>query len=328
MKAKKQTKTNALIPQADTTEAIAWNESVKLAAMLLHWNIADGSFDLIRLMHMHQVWSAQRILKQDDQLLAQLLDQWPIADTAPRIWACFHIGPYALISRALIKKGIGIAVLLKDDVYEEQHQVYVKHFRSYFGHDPRSSELQFIRSGSKASLIQLKRCLADGLHVVCFVDGQEGGTSVKSRATIQLYNTEIDVRLGVAMLSHWTKVPVRPLVLTVQGEELHVRSPADYKVEAYEDYTSLLQNCYNIIATLTPQELVQWDVVPTLFDTLMPGRPTEESKATLFKNALWIPIFVRGQHILVDLRSGVGVSISRSEHQLIYGYIQEIMASF
>lgn len=321
-------KRKTYVPSPRSEEALVWNDSVKLAAMLLHWNITTDYQELIRFMRMHQAWTMQGSFEQSDLLLEQLLDQWPVADQNPRIWACFHIGPYGLISRALLERGAGVAVLLKDEVYDEQYAVYVEHFRANFGHDPHPSELRFIRAGNKNSLIQLKSCLAEGLHVICFVDGQEGGASPKGRIPIQLHGMVMEARLGIATLSHWTDVPVRPLVLTVQNDRLQVTSSADYYVKTKEEYASLLQACFNLIAALPPKELIQWDFIPMLFDEYFSERLVEENEKTVFEKALWVPILVPDIHLLFDLRTGNGVKVSSGEHRKIYACVQNIMAKF
>lgn len=305
-------------------EALAWNESVKLAAMLFHWNLTTDYASLLRVMQTHQEWSGQPLFQQDEEMLEELLDNWPVEDTAPRIWACFHVGPYALISRALIKKGVGVAVLLKEEVYEEQHSAYIEGFRKSFDRHPSPADMQFIHAGSTGSLVQLKRCLSEGMHVVCFIDGEEGGASPNSKTNVQLHGMDIETRMGIASLSCWTGVPVRPLVLTVKHDKLNVRSPDDYTVNSSADYAGLMQYCYNTMMDLDPVELAQWQCIPALFEYFFSKKEDLYDNKQL-KNALWMPVIIPDKYLLIDLRSGMGVELSKSEHQKIYSDLRELM---
>ncbi|TYR31696.1 hypothetical protein FXV77_20860 [Sphingobacterium phlebotomi] len=153
---------------------IFWNQSVKLASMLYHWKLVDSYESILTLINIHQQYLQQATFKPDRIFLPPLEEQLPKVD-GPRIWACFHIGPYALMARALIRRGHGIAILLKDEVFEEQYPMYMQQFKKSFGREPKPTELQFVRSSSSRSLIQLKQLLKKGYHVICYVDGEEGG---------------------------------------------------------------------------------------------------------------------------------------------------------
>src|SRR5690606_2136949 len=121
---------------------ILWNQSVKAASMLYHWKLVDSYESILRLLSIHQTYLQQEHFKHDNTFLPQLEEQLPKVD-GPRIWACFHIGPYALMARALIRRGYGIAILLKDEVFEEQYPMYMQQFKRSFGREPKASELQF-----------------------------------------------------------------------------------------------------------------------------------------------------------------------------------------
>src|SRR5690606_4514369 len=195
---------------------ILWNQSVKAASMLYHWKLVDG----------------------------------------PRIWACFHIGPYALMARALIRCGYGIAILLKDEVFEEQYPMYMQQFKKSFGREPKPTELQFVRSSSSRSLIQLKQLLKKGYHVICYVDGEEGGNGGKGWTQIHVPNTTLDVRMRMAILSQLSCVPIRPIILTTEGEKLTLRSRGDLYVNNRQQYQAAMQYCYQMLGELPAEEIL------------------------------------------------------------------------
>ena len=303
MKQKQLTK--PIESSTDNIRADAWNRSVKMVTMLYHWKLADGYEVIFRLIQLHQKWILQTSFKYDNTLLPQLLAQLPPI-TEPRIWACFHVGPYALLARALLTQGHGIAVLLKDEVYEEQYPQYLQQFKRAFGREPRPAELCFVRSSGNQSLVKLRQCLENGFHVLCYIDGQEGATGEKGWTSIQLHGTPISVRMGMAVLSQWTRTPVCPIVLTAHDDKLKVRHRQGIQIESREDYAPALQYCYQLLERLKPEELVQWEFLPTLFDKLGSGLlPPTEGKA------LWLPARTPDKYILFDVVSKQAVEVSR-----------------
>lgn len=302
-----------------------WNNSVKISSLFTQWQLLPDYDSLFRVMRMRQDWVENSLIAEGDNLLQQLLEQWPINDRRARIWASFHIGPYVLLSRALIQQGMGVAILLKDEVYEEQHEVYINSFRQYFGHDPSPNELRFIRTDNSNSLIKLKQALQEGLHVICFIDGKEGGYSANSKVDVQVYNSTFQARLGIAILSRWAKTPVRPIILTLQEEKLKVYSPTDYWVDSPEAGKALLQNCYNLLQKLDISELVQWDGLLGLIQEKVEQNQLKEEpeEEWMIDRAFWIPIFVQGKHLVVDLHTGKGKSIPADLHRRLYEMFQD-----
>ncbi|PRD47723.1 lysophospholipid acyltransferase family protein [Sphingobacterium haloxyli] len=276
---------------------ILWNQSVKAASMLYRWELVDSYESILRLVHIHQSYLQQEPFKHDKTFLPQLEAQLPLVD-GPRIWACFHVGPYALMTRALIRREYGIAILLKDEVFEEQYPMYVTQFEKSFGREPKPSELQFVRSSGSTSLIQLKRLLKDGFHVICYIDGEEGGSGEKGWTQIHVHNTTLDVRMGMSILSQLSGVPIRPVVLTTEGEKLTVRSKGDLYVNNREQYQATMQSCYNLLEDLSAEELLQWESIPRLFER------TISTKIETWEPPIWLPVYAKQKNMLLDVVSG------------------------
>ena len=276
---------------------ILWNRSVKLASMLYHWKLVLSYESILTLINIHQRYLRQEPFKHDHTFLPQLEEQLPKVD-GPRIWACFHIGPYALMARALIRLGYGIAILLKDDVFEEQYPMYMQQFKRSFGREAKASELQFVRSNSSRSLIQLKQLLNKGYHVICYVDGEEGGSRERGWTKIQLHNTTLDVRMGMAILSQLSGVPIRPVVLTTEGDKLTVRSRGDLYVNNREEYQTVMQYCYQMLEDLSAEEILQWERIGKLYDK------TVSTKTETSETPIWLPVYAKQKNMLLDIVSG------------------------
>lgn len=285
------------------TSVDAWNKSVKCATLLYHWQMIDGYEALFRIMNIHQKWIAQATFKHNNMLLPQLLAQLPPI-TGPKIWACFHVGPYALLGRALLQCGHGIAVLLKDDVFEEQYPQYIQQFKRSFGRAPKPTELCFVRSGGTQSLLKLRQCLEKGFHVLCYIDGQEGAASEKGWTTVEVHATSLDVRMGMAVLSDWSNIPLCPILMTIDNGKLVVRYRQDIQVTGRGDYPHAMQYAYQLLETLEAEEFIQWEFLPQLFDRIASESfsPVNEKDA-LHRKHLWLPIDIQGEPMLFNLVS-------------------------
>lgn len=227
------------------------------------------------------------------------------------------------MARALIRKGYGIAVLLKDEVFEEQYPQYIEQFKKSFGREPRGTELQFVRSAGATALIKLKQLLEQGFHVICYVDGEEGSREEKGWTTIQLYGNPLDVRLGMAVLSQWTGIPIRPIVLTTKDKKLTLRSKDDFHVKSKEEYQAAIQYCYSILEELDTEEIVQWECVPKLFDRLAPS-----FSPNTVEKPIWLPVYLPDSNMLFDIVSGKCVPMSAMQSEKMNVLRKELLHQF
>src|SRR5690606_3861198 len=93
-------------------DGVSWNDSVKAITLLYHWGMLNNYESVLRTIYLHQKWGYRKKFKADNNFLMQATELLQEIE-GPRIWACFHIGAYGLLARALIKKGCGIAILQK-----------------------------------------------------------------------------------------------------------------------------------------------------------------------------------------------------------------------
>src|SRR5690606_25573008 len=305
----------------EKNDHILWNQSVKAASMLYRWKLVDSYESILRIINIHQKYLQQETFQPDHTFLPQLEEQLPKVD-GPRIWACFHIGPYALMARALIRCGYGIAILLKDEVFEEQYPMYMQQFKKSFGREPKPTELQFVRSSSSRSLIQLKQLLKKGYHVICYVDGEEGGNGEKGWTQIHVHNTTLDVRMGMAILSQLSGVPIRPIILTTEGEKLTLRSRGDLYVNNRQQYQAAMQYCYQMLGELPAEEILQWECIPRLFDkTVSPRIETLETP-------IWLPVYAQDKNMLLDIVSGKYAEVPAEQFEKMDALRQEFLKQF
>lgn len=306
-------------PPVMNGEVSGWNRSVKSVALLYRWNLIEGYQEAFRMLARHQNWEAQAAGGRGNALLRSLKLQLPLVD-GPRIWACFHIGPYGLLARALIRQGHGVAILLKDAVFDEQYPQYIQRFQEDFGRPPTARELQFVRSGDSRALFRLKKLAGEGLHIICYIDGREGAYDEKGWTNIQLHGSIYDVRAGAAVLAHWTKIPLLPLVLTFSGcDQVQVYAGDEVPVNQSSDYQPAMNRCYQLLEALSPEELIQWERLPDLYQlTERRTEPPEE------KEALWVPIGGKRRNILFDLDSGCAIVVSKGEFRPLLAHLKRL----
>lgn len=270
-----------------------WNKGIKCITLLYHWGMIDDSDDALRIMRLYQRWVTQRAFKHEEALLQQLQTQLPPI-TGPKIWACFHLGPYALLARALLQRGEGLVILLKESVYKEQYPIYVEHFKRMFGRAPQPTELYFVCAEEMGALIKLRHCIERGLHVLCYIDGREGAIEDRGWTNVNVHNISLDVRKGMAVLSQWAKTPICPLLMTVDDEELRVRYRPEIAVTCKDDYGPALQYAYQLLETLRPEEFIQWEFSHHLFDN-MKSVPLPD------RADLWVPVDIDGEMRLFNM---------------------------
>lgn len=295
---KKMKNTGVLVHTgADRNEISAddWNKGIKCITLLYHWGMIEGYEDALRIMGLYQNWIMQGAFKHDEALLPQLQGHLPPI-MGPKIWACFHVGPYALLARALLQRGEGLVVLLKESVYKEQYPIYVEHFKRMFGRAPEPTELYFVCAEEMGALIKLRHCIERGLHVLCYVDGQEGAIADRGWTSVNVHHIPLDVRQGMAVLSQWTKTPICPLLMTVDEDRLQVRYRPEIAVTCKDDYGPALQYAYQLLETLRPEEFIQWEFSHHLFANM-------ESVPVPDRDDLLVPVDIQGKIRIFNMGS-------------------------
>jgi hypothetical protein len=297
-----------------------WYRSLKSIALLYRWRLIHSHDELIGLLHIHQSWMAQQHYRIDDNLLDQLIGSWPALARHPRIWACLHIGPYAMIARALMVLGRKLAILLRADVFEEQGQIYRQQYKLSFGREATEAELIFIKADLGNPLLKLREALHKNYDVIIYVDGQlsmdEPG---RAWAKVKLHGTDLFLREGIVALSHWTETPIIALLLTRIGAQIRLRASEDLYVHSKADYARIMEHVFDPMHLLHAEELLQWECLPTIFDKRLIGLPEQKPD-----QAIWLPFLVADKGMLFDLTTCRSVGIGPKEFELVYQKFREI----
>ncbi|WP_286778651.1 MULTISPECIES: hypothetical protein [Sphingobacterium] len=292
---------------------VNWIRGLKCASLFYQWELVKNYESVFKLLKIYQHWFGQDRHQANDLYLKHLIDIWPFTGKSIRIWSCMHIGPYGMIARVLIVLGFKVAVLLRSDVYEEQVAIYKKQFELSFGKDATESELLFIKSDVGNPLLRLKDAISKGFQVVIFIDGHlSQNEHGKGWGTVNLYNSDINLREGILALSYWTQTPITSLFLTIFGEEIKLRYVNNIVVKKKLDFHRILQNIFEPIHDLEIEELIQWEFLPIIFDltTIQQGNKNIGS-------SLWLPLYMQNKEMLFDITTGRSVWVSQNEYNII-----------
>ncbi|WP_454881497.1 hypothetical protein [Sphingobacterium detergens] len=297
-----------------------WYRSVKSIALLYRWGLIHSHDELIGLLRIHQSCMAQQHYRIDDNLLDQLISSWPALDRHPRIWACLHIGPYAMIARALMVLGRKLAILLRADVFEEQDHIYRQQYKLSFGREATEAELIFIKADHGNPLLKLREALRKNYDVIIYIDGQlsmdEQG---RGWATVKLHGTELSLREGIVALSHWTGTPITAVVLTGIGAQIRLQVSEDIYVQRKADYPRIMQKVLDPMHLLNAEELLQWECLPAIFDKSHLDLPEKKPD-----QAIWLPFLVADKGMLFDVTTCRSVGIGPKEFELVYQKFREM----
>ncbi|WP_343319327.1 hypothetical protein [Sphingobacterium multivorum] len=289
----------------------SWHRSLKAVALLYRWQLIPQDGDLIRLLQMCQDWFNQPRYRSDDHLFQQLVHNWPRSDRQPHIWACLHIGPYGMLPRMLMRQGHKLAILLRSAVFEAQAAIYRQQFRCTFGREATAAELIFVKADQGNPLRRLREALQQGFHVIFFVDGQlDIGQSAKGWIPVRLHGVELSLRAGIAALSCWSGVPITAAILTCRQEQMSLYLGEDRTVHNKADYQPILQSVVDLVQELEPEELIQWECLPRLFDSGAADGPNK-----LPRRSIWLPLVVGEKEMLFDLATGRSVVIGAQEFE-------------
>ncbi|QIH35897.1 hypothetical protein [Sphingobacterium sp. DR205] len=290
-----------------------WYRSLKCVSLLYQWKLINNYDSIIKLLKVYLNWSQQTRFQNDTDLLNDLLSKWPFKYKEVRIWACMHVGPYAIVVRALINMEYKVAILLRSDVFEEQMNIYKKQYQLSFGREAAESDLLFIKSDVGNPLLRLKDAILKGYQVVIFIDGHIGNNeNAKGWQSVKLYGSTVNLREGVAALSHWTNTPITTLMLSLVDEKINVRYKQNELVKHKTDYQNVLQNIFGFIHCLATEELIQWEYLPVIFEKRI---VSEEKKHN--SPGIWLPLLIQNKEMLFDVTTGRSVLINQSDFDKI-----------
>lgn len=174
-------------------------------------------------------WEDQHLCGAIDNLQMHLHGYLP---DSPVIFCAFHFSSYRLGLFKLLSLGRRITVVASEDIIKTQGDLIIQCCHSISG----SFTDKIINANSPVSIRQMLRELQSGNDLFIYTDGNTG-TDGMSRtncnlAEINLLNSKILVRTGVAYLSYLSQCPIVPIIVCRYDNEW----------PAFEVFPSLLPN--------------------------------------------------------------------------------------
>src|SRR5690606_19289616 len=101
-----------------------------------------------------------------------------------------------------------------------------------------------------------------------------------------------------------------PLILTMNGDgKLDMHNTESIAVKGKDHYQEAIAACYKLVEKLTAEELLQWELLPDLFDHIgLKGWEPAEAE-----EPLWVPLESAGKNLLFDLESKQSGSVAEND---------------
>lgn len=236
----------------------------------------------------------------------------------PALLCLYHLGNHFETVLALARLGLTFDLLLDREVYD-RHESAFHALQQQLQNN--GGEYRFLFSNDRAVLLKMRTALRERKHVVVFADGSSG-TAVGSkdlRTPVRFLHGNLQVKQGIAMISHLLQVPIMPLWMnrTKGVDKLTVTDGIDPKEwNARQDFIRYsMQTLYDRLAEEVIRNPWKWECWGYLhlngsFDPM-----TTENKISIENNMLkerkeaWIPIPWQGRSAYFD----------RVSYQLISG---------
>ncbi len=208
--------------------------------------------------------------------------------------ACQHLGPqrFSLLTLAQHVPAVHAAVT---EVFVERLRDWLARVETDANDGPAAELAQRVHTlavEEPTCALKMVRALRRGEAVMFDVDGNIGvggeGRTREAAMPLTFLGREVQVRTGVAYLSHRTGAPILP-VLTVWGPDgqphLEFQPPMSAETEESRDAycRRVMPRIYGLLEATLLQQPEQWEMWPQLFKWIRPPAPLtgEEAQETL-----------------------------------------------
>jgi KDO2-lipid IV(A) lauroyltransferase len=134
-----------------------------------------------------------------------------------KIYCGFHLGSYRLIVGYLLSQGVDLALLVTNDVIEQQVENIMTLRDSYAESCPTFGTLKIINAESFQGINDAIEFYQQGGSLLIYIDGNSGVGGMNRHdsnlLTIPFLNKEVKARKGVAFLSHVLSAEICPLLI-------------------------------------------------------------------------------------------------------------------
>lgn len=134
----------------------------------------------------------------------------------PALLCLYHLGNHFETVLALGKVGLSFDLLLDREVYRRYESTFLALQAQL---QSNGSAYRFLFSDDRAVLLKMRSALQEQRHVVVFADGNSGTVAGNKdlRTAVRFLGGSLQVKQGIAMISHVLQVPIIPLWMKEVG---------------------------------------------------------------------------------------------------------------
>lgn len=214
-------------------------------------------------------------------------------DMSPKIYCSFHMSSYRLCMLYLLRQNIPLTLLASNDIIKKQGDFINRtsdKVSNNIGH-------QIIDANNPNSLIKMMREIKKGNSLFVYVDGNTGVENLKSSEKlldVEILDSQIRVRTGIAYLSKLLNVPIVPIIATRNEEQfpkIHIHNhivplPNEGKTEYVE---RSIKKVYSLLNHELKQYPEQWEAWMYLykFATKYQAKPLELNFEDSYREIKW-----------------------------------------
>jgi KDO2-lipid IV(A) lauroyltransferase len=224
----------------------------------------------------HQVWAA---IDQDYPHLfstSQITDKQNILEQArqgtPFIFCTFHLGSYRMMNPFLASQNIPFSLITDTNFIRNQggevSRLFERTHAELHKQGIKTVPVEILDAEKPQIVLQAARKIKAGTSLVFYIDGNTGVGGIlhdkDKLVPLKLFGQKIYVRKGVSFISHFTKIPIVPVLCFRTGwlgRQLHFLDPiypsADIEREVW--CTSATKKLFGIFEKYLEQYPEQWE---------------------------------------------------------------------
>lgn len=237
-------------------------------------------------------------LAWEEQSDVDLLDYCKIIseteiENSPKIYCSFHMSSYRLCMLYLLKRNIPLTLLASNDIIKKQGEL----INSISDRTSGTITHHIIDANAPNSLIKMARELKNGNSLFVYVDGNTGVENSRSKENlldVEILESYIKVRTGIAYLSKLSDVPIVPIIATrngVQCPQIHIhKSICPSSNEEKQEFAERsIKELYSLLNDELKRHPEQWEAWMYLhkFATKYQEKPLEIHFETSYRGNKW-----------------------------------------
>lgn len=271
----------------------------------LHRFRADIPFDKHGSIYQEAcAYQALAVAEESCKLRLAELREMPLPEQLrkqPGIIATFHVGSYRLLPRWLHSQGLPFSLVVSHNVMKQQGPRYHQ-----LAKRPSPERFDIIDAERSDALLQMRRALQSGKHLLVYVDGNTGALSQPKRnmSLVNFYGAGIRVRAGMAHLAYLAGVPVYPMAHRawyLQGTRFWIGEAIypDLSRPRGEQADAIMQGVYAFLERIIQTQPGQWEGWFYTYDI-----PESYRSPTPLGSPAWIRVEVGNRLYQLDRKTG------------------------